>query len=186
MLGSMILMATMIGQMTVDGPRVGPVLSEMAKKAQARALAEFRANGHTIKPRLDAYHQMENERLKLQNERLMNRIETVNIATSRVWSVTADTMGQAAYQYQDPWATHGFSSVPPTRNLSTPNSQNGSSPEELRRANFLLEGHLRDSRDLNRQAVQIYNALHSSQCQRATCTPSRWSSSRHGGEEEGR
>jgi hypothetical protein len=166
MLGNMILIATMIGQTAVDSQRTGPVLSEQAQRAQARALAEFRAHEHTIKPRLAAYYQ-------LQNERLMNRIETVNIATSRVWSVTAGTMGQATYQYQDPWASRSFSSVPPTGQLTTLSPPDESSLEELRRANFLLEGHLRDSRDLNRQAVQFYNAVRAPRYQRAICTPSR-------------
>jgi hypothetical protein len=149
MLGNMILMAAMIGQTTVDGPRVGPVLSGVARKAQARALAEFRANEHTIKPRLAAYYQLE-------NERLMNRIETLNIATSRVWSLTTGTVSHAAYQYQEPWAGRGFSSVPPTENLTTSDPQSQPVLEELQRANFLMKGHLRDSQGLLRQANRFY------------------------------
>jgi hypothetical protein len=148
-MGTMMLMAMMIGQTTVDSPRVGPVLSEWAKKAQARALAEFRANEHTIKPRLAAYYQLE-------NERLMNRIETLNIAASRVWSLTTGTAGHAAYQYQEPWTQRGFASVPPTQNLTASDPQSQLVLEELKRANFLIKGHWRDSRGLYRQANQFY------------------------------
>jgi hypothetical protein len=158
MISNMVLMAVMIGQTAADGPRVSPVLSEWAKRAQALALAELRANEDSIKAKVAAYHEQENERLAVKNQRLMDRIETVNIATDRIWAVTAGTLGQASYQYREPWAGQSFCSVPPTRSLNLSEQKNKPSPEELRNANYLLEGHLRDSRDLNRQAVQLYNA----------------------------
>jgi hypothetical protein len=109
----------------------------------------------------------------------MDRIETVNIATDRIWAVTAGTLGQATYHYREPWAGQSFCSVPPTRSLNLSEQKNKPSPDELRNANYLLEGHLRDSRDLNRQAVQLYNAeraywaVRSYWNQFATCTASR-------------
>jgi hypothetical protein len=151
-----ILIAATIGQTTVDSSPTGPVLSEWAKEAQARALAEFRANENTIKPRLTAYYQHENERLKLANQRLMDRIEAENIGTRRLWAMTSGTMEQAAYQYQEPWESHSFSSVPSTENLFTSGRQYEPSLEELRGANFLLKGHLRDSQALYRQANRFY------------------------------
>jgi hypothetical protein len=177
MLSNMVLMAVMIGQTAADGPRVSPVLSEWANRA--RDLAELRASEAAIKARLAAYHEQEYERLERENQRLMDRIEAVNIATGRVWSVTSGSMRQMVYQYQEPWASHSFASVPPTGNPTTSGPQDKPSLEELRRANFLLQGHLRDSRDLNRQAVQLYNVQRADQYQRAsqysraTCTPSR-------------
>jgi hypothetical protein len=154
----------MSGQTTVDSPRVGPELSEAAREAQARALAEFRANADTNESRLTAYYQRE-------NQRLMDRIEAVNLATGCVWSVTTGSMHQMVYQYQEPWASHRFDSVPPTGNLATSVGQDKPSLEELRQANFLLQGHLRDSRDLNRQAVQLYNVHRADQYQRAAVYP---------------
>jgi hypothetical protein len=180
----MVLMAAMIGQTAVDSPPTGPVLSEQARKAQARALAEFRASEQTIKARLDAYHRVEDERLKLTNERLMNQIETVNSATSRVLSVIGGTMGQSGFPYRGPWGSRGLSSVPGTPSVTTSGRQDGVSSEELRRANRLLHGQLRYSQYLNYQAVQMYYALRSPQHQRVTCTPSRSSFSRRRAEEE--
>ena len=109
----------------------------------------------------------------------MDRIEAVNIATGRVWSVTTGSMRQMVYQYQEPWASHSFASVPPTADPTTSDLQGKPSLEELQRVNFLLQGHLRDSRDLNRQAVQLYNVQRADEYQRAarysraTCTASR-------------
>jgi hypothetical protein len=179
MLSNLVLVAAMIGQTTNDGSKEGPVLSEWAKQAQARALAELRANEPAIKARLAAYHEQDYERLERENQRLMDRIEAVNIATGRVWSVTSGSMRQMVYQYQEPWASHSFASVPPAGNSTTSDLQDKPSLEDLRRTNFLLQGHLRDSRDLNRQAVQLYNVQRADQYQRAsqysraTCTPSR-------------
>jgi len=146
MWGHMVLMAAMLGQTAVDAPRTGPVLSEQAKKAQARALAEFRANEHTIKPRLIASYQLENDRLK-------RRAQTVDVATGRNWSLTAGTSQR--YQTQ---GVEGFSSVPPTGAVTAPGRQGATSLEELRRENFLLKGELRDSRFLYRQASWLYRA----------------------------
>src|SRR5579864_2848794 len=81
MLGNVILMAAMIGQTPVEGPGTGPVLSEVSLTSQARAMAEFRAKQHTVEPRLIANYQLENQRLK-------DRVQTVDVATSRVWSLT--------------------------------------------------------------------------------------------------
>jgi hypothetical protein len=179
MLSNLVLMAAMIGQTPVDGPRVGPELSEVAREAQARALAEFRAHESTIKAKLAASHQGEIERLERENQRLMDRIEAVNIATGRVWSVTSGSMQQMVYQYQEPWARPRFDSVPPTGTLASSDRKDKPSLEELRQANFLLQGHLRDSRDLNRQAVQLYNVQrvdqyqHASLYSRARCATSR-------------
>src|SRR6476620_4376540 len=128
MLSTMFLMAAILGQTKTDIP----VLSEATKKAQAQALAESRANEHTIKPRLAAYHEQENERLKRENQRLMDRIEAVNIATGRVRSVTSGSMRQMVYQYQEPWASHSFSTVPPTGNQTASGDQDQPSLEELR------------------------------------------------------
>jgi hypothetical protein len=140
----MVLVATMIGQTAGDGPRTGPVLSEWARQAQARALAEFRANEHTIGSRLTAYYQLENDRLG-------ERIHTVDVATARHWSLTA---GTSRYN-QDGWGA-GFSSVPPTGPAAASGAQHTPSPDELRRENFLLKGRLRDSRWLYREAHRAY------------------------------
>jgi hypothetical protein len=178
MLGNMILIAVMIGQMTVDGPRVGPELSEVARKAQARALADFRANEHTIKARLDVYHRMEDERVKLANERLMNQIKMVNSATSLVLSLNGGNMEQSGFPYRGSIERRGFSSIPGATSVTTSGRQNEDSREELRRANRVLKGQLRYNQYLNYQAVQMYYALRFPQNQRATCTPSRSSLSR--------
>src|SRR4051812_19815467 len=100
-----ILMAAVIGQMTADGPRTGPVLSEAAKKAQARALAGLRANEPTIERRLTEYYRLENQRLR-------DRIRTVGAATDRAWSLTG---GQMRYERFDEGTggNGGFASVPP-------------------------------------------------------------------------
>jgi hypothetical protein len=146
MLGHMVLMAVMVGQTAVDGPRTGPVLSQQAQKAQARALAEFRANEHTIKPRLVAYYQLENDRLK-------ERAQTVNVATSRNWSLTA---GISRYEQVERVA--GFLSVPPIGNPTASGSLHTPALEELQRENFLLKGRLRDSRFLYREANRLHGA----------------------------
>jgi hypothetical protein len=172
MLSTVFMMVAMIGQTNSDVPG----LSEATKKAQARALAELRANEPAIKARLAAADQQENERLERENQRLMDRIEAVNIATGRVWSVTSGTMGQAAYSYREPWVSGGFASVPPAGRRNTPNPQAHLSTEELRRVNELLKGHLRDSQDLHRQANQLYSAEAIRQYRLATaasCTASR-------------
>ena len=146
MLGHLILMATMIGQTADDGTRTGPVLSEQAKKAQARALAEFRANEHTIKSRLADNYQLENDRLR-------RRIHTADIATGRVWSLTTGT-----WQQEQIRGTEGFSSVPPTGPPAASGRRYTPPLEELRRENFLLKGDLRDSRSLYREARYFYTA----------------------------
>jgi hypothetical protein len=176
MLSTVFLMVAMIGQTNTDVP----VLSEATKKAQERALAELRANEPAIRARLAAHHQQENERLERENQRLMDRIEAVNIATGRVWSVTSGSMGQAAYSYREPWASGGFASVPPAGRRNTPNPQTHLSTDELRRVNQLLKGHLRDSQDLHRQANQLYNAEVIRQYQLATSASytAAWSPSR--------
>jgi hypothetical protein len=184
MLGSMILIAVMIGQTTVDGGRVGPELSEAARKAQARDLAEFRANEHTIKARLDAYHRMEDELVKLANERLMDQIKMVNSATSLVLSVNGGSMWQSGFPYRGPFESRGFSSIPGAPSVTTSGRHDEAPREELRRANRLLKGQLRYSQYLNHQAVQMYYALRSPQHQRATCTPSRSSLSKRSEEQE--
>jgi hypothetical protein len=134
----MVLMAAMIGQTAVDGPTTGPVLSEQSKQAQARALAEFRANEHTIKPRLIAYYQLENERLGY-------RVRTVNTATARVLTTISGMP-----DFENTGRIGGFASVPLTGNPTSPTLP------ELQRMNFLMKGHLRDSKTLNRQADRLY------------------------------
>jgi hypothetical protein len=146
MLGHMVLMAVMVGQTALDGPRTGPVLSEQAKKAQARALAEFRANEHTIKPRLIASYQLENDRLK-------RRAQTADVATGRIWSLTAGTS-----QHDQTKGGEGFSSVPPTGAVTASGRQYAPSLEELRRESFLLKGELRDSRFHYRVSSRLYRA----------------------------
>src|SRR5262249_16373439 len=150
MLGHMVLMAAMIGQTAGDGQRTGPVLSEQAKKAQARALAEFRANEHTIQPRLTAWYQLE-------NERLVEKIETVNIATGRALSFGAG--GRDGYGA--PGGAGGFSSVPPTGNLTTSTYRAQPSLPELKRENLLLKWRLGDSRYLHREANRLYGLEYS-------------------------
>jgi hypothetical protein len=144
----MILMAAMMGQTTVDEPRTGPVLSEQAKKAQARALAEFRANEHTIKPRLEAYYQLE-------NQRLTEKITTVNVATGRVSYFAAGARFEG-FGVAD--GTSGFSSVPPTAPATARVDQDQPSLSELRRENFLIKARLRDSRYLYRESNRLYSA----------------------------
>jgi hypothetical protein len=146
MLGYIVVMAAMVGQTAVDGLRTGPVLSEQAKKAQARAQAEFRANEHTIMPRLTAYYQLE-------NERLMDRIQTMNVATGRLWSLTTGTVQYEGYGGAG--RIGGFLSVPPTGNVISSGPQDPPSLSELQRQNFLIKGRLRDSRALHREANRL-------------------------------
>jgi hypothetical protein len=140
----MVLMAAMIGQAAVDGPRTGPGLSEQARKAQARALAEFRANEHTIKSRLAAYYQLENERLG-------DRVQTVDIATQRQWSLIT---GSSRYGVAE--GGRGFASVPPSGTPNVAGPRDAPCLDELRRENFLLKGRLRDSAFLYREASRSY------------------------------
>jgi hypothetical protein len=146
MLLTTILMAAAVGQTGADGERTGPVLSEVARKAQTRALAEFRANQHTIPARLAAYYELE-------NERLVDRIHTLDLATARVWNVTTGTS-----MYEAGGGTNsGLSSVPVTG--ETPSGRvDPASMTGLRRDNFLLKGRLRDSRFLYRQSNQVYRS----------------------------
>jgi hypothetical protein len=146
MFGQMILVAAMVGQVAADEPRTGPVLSEQAKKAQARALAEFRANEHTIKPRLEAYY-------RLENQRLTEKTATVNVATSRVLYFAA---GARSEDFGVAGGTSGFSSVPPTAPRTARTYQGQPSLSELQRENLLVKWRLRDSQSLYRQANCLY------------------------------
>ena len=147
-MGHMVLMAAMIGQTADGSPRTGPVLSEWAKKAQARALAEFRANEHTIKPRLEAHYQLE-------NQRLAEKAATVNVATNRILFFAAG----ARYEgIAVGGGASGFSSVPPAAPRTVWAYSEKPSLEELKQENFLIKGRLRDSRYLYREANRAYLA----------------------------
>jgi hypothetical protein len=145
MLGHVVLMAAMIGQTAGDDPRTGRVLSGWAKQAQARALAEFRANEHTIEHRLVVYYQLENQRLG-------DRARTMNVATGRAVFFAAG----ARSEYGAAGEAGRFSSVSPTENPTTSGRESQPSLTELQQENFLLKGHLRDSRSLYRQAGRLY------------------------------
>jgi hypothetical protein len=150
MLGSMILMAALIGQTASSGPDQGPVLSDTARKAQARALAEFRANEHTIESRLEANYQLENQRLR-------EKTGTVNTATDRVITFAAGTGGEYAGYLLRSGGTGAFASVPPTGgSSSTPGARKEPSVSDLKAENFLLKCRLKDSRYLYREANRLY------------------------------
>ncbi|HEV3163769.1 MAG TPA: hypothetical protein VGZ22_06995 [Isosphaeraceae bacterium] len=144
MLSYIALMAVVIGQSGIDDTGNVPVLSEQAKKA--RAMAEFRANQHTIKPRLIAQYQLENERLK-------KRIQTVDVATSRDWFLTSVTP-----RFEAAGGSDFLSFLPPTTDSTHSGHKFQSSLEELKRQNFLIKGRLRDSRSLYRGSNRLYMA----------------------------
>lgn len=146
------LMAVLIGQVVVDAPASGAESSDWAEKAQARALAEFQANQYTIEPRLIAYYQLENERLR-------DRIQAVNRATRYVWSVTTGT--SRSEEFEQVGSTGGLASVPVSGAGMTASGQGSTDLSELRRENLLLKGQLRDSQRLYRQANRVYPAEYS-------------------------
>lgn len=146
MFGHLILMAAMTGQTYVDGPRTVPVLAEQTKKAQARALAEFKANEHTIKPRLEDYY-------RLQNQRLTEKTATMDLAASRVLNFAA---GARTDVFEVASKSSGFSSVPPTAPSTNRIDPVGPSLTDLQRESFLIKGRLRDSQFLYRQSNQLY------------------------------
>jgi hypothetical protein len=154
MFGHMVLLAAMIGQ-TSDSPRMVPGLSEQARMAQARALATFRANEHTIKPRLTTYYQLENDRLG-------RRVHTLDVATERVGFLTAGASTASSAIRGD-----GFSSIPPSGPVASSGNQDRCSLDDVRRDNFLLKGELRDSRFLYRQANSLYLSEYPIRYQRA-------------------
>jgi hypothetical protein len=141
----MILLAALIGQTAGDGPAKGPVPSEGAQTARARALAGPRASQQSVEARLIANYQLENERLRA-------RIRTTDVAAGRNWSLTAGTSTRP-----DPvGGIGGLLSVPPDGARTAAGPQPSTSLEELRRENFLLKGQLRDSRSLYREAHRDY------------------------------
>jgi hypothetical protein len=148
MLGHMVLLAAMIGQTADESLRKAPVLSEWAKQAQARALAEFQANEHTIKDRVEANYQLE-------NQRLAEKAATVDMATSRLLYFAG---GARSEVFLMGGRTSGFSSIPPTAPSTVRASQDQPSLSELKQANFLIKGRLRDSRYLYREANRAYLA----------------------------
>jgi hypothetical protein len=155
MLSTVFLMTAMIGQTNTDVP----VLSEATKRAHARALAEFRANEHTIKSRLEAYY-------KLENQRLTEKTPTVNAATSRVLGFAAGARdagigiasGSSGFLSVPPAGTGGVSSDSPTAPRTAWVYPDQLSLSELQRENFLVKRRLRDSRQLYRQSNRLYSA----------------------------
>jgi hypothetical protein len=145
-LGHMVLLTAMIGQTTHESWKPVPPLSEQTKKAQARAMAALKVNQEISKPKIIAQHQLENERLK-------HRIQVVNVATDRSWSLTAGTSTSS-----DAIRVDGFSSVPPFGPANSPGNQHPSSLDELQREKFLLYGELHDSQRLYREANRFYRA----------------------------
>ncbi len=153
MLGTMLLMTAVMGQTMTDGP----VLSEATKNAHARALAEFRANQHTIKPRVEAWY-------KLENLRLRERTQVVNIATGRTLYFASGARQESATLWLQPDRSTGFASVPPiddTVGSSVSAATDQSTLPDLKTENFLLKCRLADSRALYRQSVWLYRGEHS-------------------------
>jgi hypothetical protein len=161
MLSTVFLMAMVIGQTNTNVP----VLSEATRKAHARALAEFRANEHTIKSRLEAHYQLENQRLS-------EKTATVNLGASRLLYFAAGArdpsfgigigVGISPYSSRfssvPPAGTDGFTSAPPTAPSTVWVYPEPLSLSELQRENFLIRGRLRDSGHLYRQANRLYSA----------------------------
>jgi hypothetical protein len=85
------------------------------------------------------------------NDRLRDRIDTVDVATRRNWSLTAGTS-----RYDRVARGERFSSVPASGPTASSGHEHKPSLDELKRENFLLEGRLYDSQRLYREAERAY------------------------------
>lgn len=142
MLCAVLLTTAVVGQTAADGR----VLSVATKPSHARALAELRANQHTIQPRLEANY-------RLESKRLSGETTVVNVATDRVPIFAGGTRyGQA------PVGERGsFASVAPSAVAGTDATGVGkSSLAELKEENFPPAYRLSDARFLYCQAGRIY------------------------------
>jgi hypothetical protein len=144
MLGHMILFVAVIGQTAVGVPQTGSVPSEQEKKA--RALAERQAKKDAIEARIIANYQLENDRLR-------ERLQTMDVVTNRNWSLTAGT--SQVYRFD---TGEGLMSVPATGTPIAPERLDSTSLERLRRENWLLKGRLRDRRSVYREVNRLYMA----------------------------